>query len=55
MKAINLGFSHGSTDAQNRFQTKRRRRKNISAHSAPVNKFITDVSNKTGFVKVPIL
>lgn len=33
---------------------KKRRRKNITARSAPVNKFITNVSNKTGFVKVQL-
>ena len=33
---------------------KKRMRKNISARSAPVNKFITDISNKTGFVKVQL-
>lgn len=29
-------------------------RKNITACSAPLNKFITNVSNKTGFVKVQL-
>ena len=29
MKAINLGFSHGSADAQNRFQQKRAKKKHV--------------------------
>lgn len=33
---------------------KKRRRKNITVHLAPVNKCITNVSNKTGFVKVQL-
>lgn len=55
MKAINLGFSHGSADAQNRFpQKEKEEKKYITARPAPVNTFITSVSNKTGFVEVQL-
>ena len=45
MKAINLGFSHGSADAQNRFQQEGKE-EDITAHPALVNEFITEVSNE---------
>ena len=33
---------------------KKRRRKNITTHPAPVNKCITDVLNKSSFAKVQL-
>ena len=44
MKAINLGFSHGSADAQDRFQLKEKEEgKTITVCLAPANEFITNV------------